>query len=220
MWYLGFAGLSAICQFGNFSKSFWSTSSCALKLERFMSCVLPLHSILSSISEDFLVSIGWKHLMVWHGSSPTYYGIEVHSSVSTGNDFRGILCSIHSWCDTSPKQLKIDIFFILNDKKQSAECVVCIGGWVGVRPTDCCVISIMAAFCLFQNPSISSHGGKCPLSRQDKGKGLVYTKSIFTLRDQSPALMPWPRLFLFKQQSLRWWSEAISPGSAWNIPSS
>lgn len=54
------------------------------------------------------------------------------SSVSA--DFRGISCCIHSWCDTSPKQkqLKIDIFFILNDKKQSVVCVVCIGGWVGV----------------------------------------------------------------------------------------
>ena len=45
-----------------------------------------------------------------------------------------------------------------------------------------------------------------------KRRRLVYTKSIFTLQDQSPALLPWPRSFLFKQQSPRWCSEPISPG--------
>lgn len=86
----------------------------------------------------------------------------------------------------------------------------------GQRTTNCCVVSIWVGVISHsqshQNHSITAEGSKCFFPRQDEGRRLVYTKSIFTLQDQSPALLPRPRSFLFKQQSPRWCSEPISPG--------
>lgn len=80
--------------------------------------------------------------------------------------------------------------FTLNDNNQLTECV-------------CVLLKNYRLLCCFHlgwsdipfspshlNHSITADGSKCPFSTQDKGRGLVYTKSIFTLQDQSPALLP------------------------------
>ena len=77
-----------------------------------------------------------------------------------------------------------EMSFILTNNNHFRVCVcVCVGVCVCVcsRTTDCRAVSILVERILH---SIAADGGKCPFSRQDKEKGLVDTKSIFTLQDQ------------------------------------